>query len=201
MIFKNICKLGKIINNSSFDYPMIVFNTVNFDIQEFDYNKGAFESLRVIDEFNIKDKIPSYFRSKVISNEKIIIVGGVNQQTMKSSNRIFQIDNGKLIQLNAYLKIAREYHDIWFDKQGSSLYIIGGYNDTLGVLSSWEKLWLKTNEITQIDSMIIERLSWTSTIINSSFIYVFNGIGNKCILNTIEKYNIKLGYWEMLENN
>ena len=131
-----IKNFGKVINNSTYELPIVAFNTVNFDMQEFNYLKGSFDSLKLNDISNIKDKMPSHFRSKVISWKKVIIVGGVNQKTLTSSNKVFLIKNGDLEQLDCLLKIGREYHDLCYDKQRSSLYVIGGYNETLGILSS-----------------------------------------------------------------
>lgn len=93
---------------------------------------------------------------------------------------------------------ARQYFDLCLDTQGSTMYIIGGYNEQQGILASWEKLCLKTYKFTRIRSLKTERLNCSSTLIGKNYIYVFNGSNAHGDLDTIEKYNIKLNFWELL---
>jgi glutaredoxin-related protein len=82
--------------------PLVIFNTYNFDMLEFDHTKGRFDSLNVSDEYNVKDKMPKYFKSKVVSDNEVVFMGGCDivekdgQQEHVSSDKAFRILNGKI---------------------------------------------------------------------------------------------------------
>lgn len=104
---QKISEFGKITNNWIYDMPLVIFNTYNFDMQEYDHAKGRFESLHVSDEYNLKDKMPKYFKSKVVSDNEVVFMGGWDildkdgQQEHVSSDKAFRIFDGKIEQLSS----------------------------------------------------------------------------------------------------
>lgn len=93
----------------------------------------------------------------------------------------------------------RQYFDLCYDKANSTIYVIGGYHEEQGVLSSCEKFCLQTYRFTRIRSLKQERLNWTSALIDSKYVYAFNGVGKHGALDTIERYWIRLNFWEKLD--
>lgn len=123
------------------DTPFVIFNTYNFEMQEFDQERAQFVKLKVKDHDRIMEQIPKYFKSQVVSNDQVVIIGGceevVTQDAVitESSNKAFRITKGILKQLPR-MKKPRQYFSLCFSKVQREVYIIGGYNEDSGVLAS-----------------------------------------------------------------
>ena len=201
-----IKEMGKIRDNRVYDLPIVIFNTYNFEMLEYNNKHRKFKETKVRDEENIISRIPKYFKSLVVSEDEVVILGGSEEIPCKSrkkkyevSNKGFRITKGKIYELKTRMYKARQHFSIAFDKLRKQVFVIGGYNENQGTLASWEKLSLSTHKFTRIASMKQARLNWASTIEDNKYIYVFNGVGLKQDLDTIERYSINLNYWESLK--
>lgn len=121
--------------------PFVIFNTYNFEMLEFDQEIAQFVNLKVKDNNRIMDQIPKYFKSQVVSNDEVVILGGCEEVSTpeevisETSNKAFRITKGVLKQLPRMHK-ARQYFTLCFSKTQREVYIIGGYNEDSGVLAS-----------------------------------------------------------------
>lgn len=76
-------------------------------MQEFNHEKGKFESMPILDKVNLRFTLPKYFRSKVVSHSEVVFMGGCDEyegtkgteQLTVASNRAYKVTNGVLEQL------------------------------------------------------------------------------------------------------
>jgi hypothetical protein len=91
-------QIGKITDNSDFSMPLVAFNS--HQLGAFNYIEKAreFEKLELKDDMNLtENEVPHYFKTVYIPDDKFLLIGGLERDSAKSSNRCFMIDDkGKL---------------------------------------------------------------------------------------------------------
>jgi hypothetical protein len=121
--------------------PFVIFNTYNFEMLEFDQETAEFIRLRVKDDERVEDQIPKYFKSQVVSDDEVVILGGCDEiyteegVKTEASNKAFKITKGALKQLPR-MQRPRQYFSLCYDQPRKEVYVIGGYNEDQGVLAS-----------------------------------------------------------------
>lgn len=93
---------------------------------------------------------------------------------------------------------ARQYFSTCIDRINSFLYIVGGYNKDSGVLTTCERLSLKSKQWQEIEDLNVPRLNNCSAALDGTHVYTFGGLGKFDYLSSIERYNIKLNIWSEL---
>lgn len=116
-----ISLMGNIKDNRSFPSPMVIFNTYNFEMLEYNDDDKEFHRLKTRAENNIQMRIPKYFKSQVISNDEVILLGGSEeikcdwpnkQVKYETSNKAFKITKGVLNEFQSRMYKARQYFNI-----------------------------------------------------------------------------------------
>ena len=64
------------MDNRAYSLPIVIFNTYNFEMLEYNNKIKKFQPLKIKDESNILMRIPKYFKSQVISKNEIVLLGG-----------------------------------------------------------------------------------------------------------------------------
>lgn len=88
--------MGKIMDNSSVQTPLVIFNTQQFGLFEYREKISQFVQLPIVDEENLSEKMPKNFKSVYIGNESFFIAGGYDAKAGKSSKRAFMLTRGKI---------------------------------------------------------------------------------------------------------
>lgn len=88
-----IDQIGRIVDNSDFSMPLVVFNTQQLQAFSFQEHLREFSPVDLIDEDNLAQiEIPRYFKSIYIPDDKFMLIGGLERHTSASSARCFGID-------------------------------------------------------------------------------------------------------------
>lgn len=154
----DIMDFGRIIDNCEFTQPLVLMNTYNFDLLEFKQKLKSFERIAVEDEKLLIETIPKYFKSVMLSNDEVAIMGGYDYSLSNSSPKVFYIINGRLVKANPMFT-ARQYFSTCIDSKNSFLYVVGGYNKENGALASCERLSLKSKQWQEIEDLNVPRLN------------------------------------------
>ena len=86
-------KIGKVVDNSDFSMPLVVFNTQQLQAYCYEEHLRDFCPVTLIDDDNLTNlEIPRYFKSVYIPDDKFMIFGGLERHTSQSSARCFSID-------------------------------------------------------------------------------------------------------------
>ena len=96
-----IDQIGKVVDNSDFSMPLVVFNTQVLQAFSFQEHLREFAPVELIDEDNLATlEIPRYFKSIYVPDDKFMLIGGLERHTSASSARCFMIDErGKVNRL------------------------------------------------------------------------------------------------------
>lgn len=82
--------------------PLVAFNS--HQLGAFNYIEKAreFEKLELKDDMNLaENEVPHYFKTVYIPDDKFLLIGGLERDSSKTSNRCFMIDDkGKLSTAN-----------------------------------------------------------------------------------------------------
>ena len=85
-----IDEIGKIVDNSDFSMPLVVFNTQQLQAFSFQEHLREFKEVDIIDEENLSQlEVPRYFKSLYIPDDKFLLLGGLERHTSHSSARVF----------------------------------------------------------------------------------------------------------------
>ena len=90
------------------------------------------------DENYAQNEVPHYFKTVYIPDDKFLLVGGLERELNSTSSRCFMIDDKGKLTPTMDLNIGRQYCAVAPDYANDAIYVIGGYNDELGVLGSFE---------------------------------------------------------------
>lgn len=90
-------------------------------------------SLLYLDENNLLNSVPKYFKSILLSSDEIVILGGYDYDISNSSKKVFFIINGRLVKGNP-MNYPRQYSSLCIDRKNSFLYVVGGYNKDEGLI-------------------------------------------------------------------
>lgn len=181
---------------SEFSEPIITLNTFTLELYLFSDKEKEFIPVSVIDVENLIPWIPKYFKFIVISDEEIIILGGSDRRSNKTSKEAYSITNNKISKI---LSMNEEWQYFSLCKSKDFVYVIGGYNITTGVLSSCERFSLKAWKWEELEDMSVQRMNSSSCSLGESYVYVFGGLGSTNEFhNTIERFNTELKIWTLL---
>ena len=83
---------------------------------------------------------------------------------------------------------------------GNFVYVMGGYDGVQSMfLNCCEVYNIATNEWAFFAPMNISKCAFSATIVNRNFIYTFGGYDGQNRLQSIERYHILDGSWELLK--
>jgi hypothetical protein len=146
--------------------------------------------------------VPHYFKTVYIPDDKFLLIGGLERETSQTSARCFILDDKGKLTGQKDLTIPRQYFTIAPDYANEKIYAIGGYNDELGLLASFEtfstraRKWTVSEETQQLNK---PRINAAACKCGSKYIYLFGGMGeDNEFLDSIERYNSELGIWTVL---
>eukprot|EP00347_Sterkiella_histriomuscorum_P006037 403354304 len=175
-----IDKMGKIMDNSSVQTPLVVFNTQQFGLFEYREKAHGFVQLPIVDEENLSEKMPKNFKSVYIGNESFFIAGGFDAKAAKSSKRAFLLTRGKIQDIMEMYK-AR--------------YINKGQ-----ALDNVEKYSLDKKEWEQVASLNHRRINSGACTVGNNHIFVFGGRNETDVFyDSVERLNIELNLWNLLK--
>jgi|688.fasta_scaffold711759_1 hypothetical protein len=127
--------------------PLVAFNS--HQLGAFNYIEKAreFEKLELKDDMNLaENEVPHYFKTVYIPDDKFLLIGGLERDSSKTSNRCFMIDDkGKLSTTND-MREPRQYFTVAIDYPSDLIYVIGGYNNYEGVLDSFETFSIRSRK-------------------------------------------------------
>jgi hypothetical protein len=105
---EGIMDIGRIVDNCEFTRPLTLMNTYNFELLEYSQSIRSFARINVEDDKNQIDSVPKYFKSVLLSNDEVAILGGYDHTISNSSNKVFSIINGRIMKANPMF-YARQY--------------------------------------------------------------------------------------------
>lgn len=93
--------MGKIMDNSLTDAPMVLFDTHKFAAFEYRQKGNSFAELPLIDTENYTERIPKDFKSIYVGgpNQQFLLAGGFDARKKKISNRAYLYEKGRLIEI------------------------------------------------------------------------------------------------------
>lgn len=72
--------MGKIIDNSNSQIPIVIFNTESVGVFDYRESRQSFVPLQILDEENLAEKIPKAFKGVFIGNESFMLAGGYDSK-------------------------------------------------------------------------------------------------------------------------
>ncbi|CDW76204.1 kelch motif family protein [Stylonychia lemnae] len=197
---KLIDKMGKIMDNSSAQTPLVVFNTMQFGVFEYRERTQQFTQLLVIDEENLADKMPKNFKSVFIGKESFFIAGGFDQKAGKSSKKAFTLVRGKITEIMEMYK-RRQFFSMVYEPKHNQIYCIGGFSVSKGsALDNVERYSIDKKEWEQVASLNNRRINCGACMIGTNHIFVFGGRNESDVFyNSVERLNIELNLWNLLK--
>lgn len=164
-----------------------------------------FEKLALKDDENYTtNDIPHYFKSIYIPDDKFLLVGGLERDTALTSNRCFMIDDkGKVMFSPSEMYVPRQYFTVATDYPNDLIYVIGGFNHVSGVLGTFETFQIRQRKWALCEEsqvMAVPRVNGSACKCGPKHLYLFGGLSAEDeFLDSIERYNIQLGIWTILD--
>lgn len=129
-------------------------------------------------------------------------MGGLERETSLTSSRCFIIDDKGKLTAQKDINVPRQYFAVAPDYANDKIYAIGGFNDELGLLGSFEtfsiraRKWVLSDESQQLNN---PRINAAACKCGTRYIYLFGGMAeHNQFLDTIERFNTQLGIWTVL---
>jgi hypothetical protein len=191
-----IDEIGKIVDNSDFSMPLVVFNTQKLQAFCFEEHLREFKSVDLYDDDNLTElEIPHYFKSIYIPDDKFMLIGGLERHTSASSARCFSIDErGKIHRLKD-MDIGRQYFTACLDlnntKGKNFVYVISGFNHEFHLLTEVERYNLDTRSWESVEPNNTARLNASACKCGPKYIYLFGGlhVEKNEFTDSIERFN------------
>lgn len=146
-----IDQIGKIVDNSDFSMPLVVFNTQQLQAFSYQEHLREFQPVELIDEDNLAAlEIPRYYKSVYVPDDKYMLIGGLERHTSQSSAQCFQIDEKARISRLQEMEIGRQYFTICLDEAKNNhdnktyVYVISGFNHEFHILNEVERYCMET---------------------------------------------------------
>ena len=183
--------------------PLVAFNSHKLGAFNYIEKAREFEKLELKDDMNLaENEVPHYFKTVYIPDDKFLLIGGLERDSSKTSNRCFMIDDkGKLSTAND-MREPRQYFTVAIDYASDLIYVIGGYNNYEGVLDSFETFSIRSRKWELCD----DKQKINKARINASackcdrYVYLFGGLSAEDeFLDSIERYNVQLKIWTVLD--
>ena len=125
--------------------------------------------------------MPHYFKTVYIPDDKFLLIGGLERETSLTSSRCFILDDKGKLTNQKDLNIPRQYFALATDYASEKIYAIGGFNDELGLLASFEtfgtrtRKWALSEENSQLNK---PRINAAACMCGSRYIYLFGGMSD-----------------------
>ena len=78
-----------------------------------------------------------------IPDDKFLVMGGLERDSSITSSRCFIIDDKGKLARTSDMNVARQYFAIATDYTNDTIFIVGGYNDEVGLLGSFESFSIR----------------------------------------------------------
>ena len=86
-------KIGRIVDNSDFSMPLVVFNSQQLEAFSYQEQIREFTPVTLLDDEDLAiNEIPRYFKHIYVPDDKFMLLGGLERHTSDSSARCFMID-------------------------------------------------------------------------------------------------------------
>ena len=180
-------EIGKIVDNSDFSMPLVVFNSNQLQAFSYQEHMREFAPVTLIDEDNLANlEIPRYFKAIYIPDDRFMLVGGLERLTPQSSARCFSIDERGQIRRVQELEYGRQYFtscvDIQYNEQDpyqqpkKYLYVISGYNHEYGGLHEVERFSFDKQMWDTVEPINIPRINASACKCGNKYIYLIGGL-------------------------
>ena len=202
-----IDQIGKVVDNSDFSMPLVVFNTQQLQAFSYQEHLREFSVVDLIDEDNLAAlEIPRYFKSVYVPDDKFMLIGGLERHTSASSARCFSIDERAKINRLQDMDIGRQYFTICLDEAKNNfanktyIYVISGFNHEYQILTEVERYCMETRSWESIEPNNTARLNASACKCGQKYIYLFGGLNveKNEFTDSIERYNNQLQIWTTL---
>ena len=140
----------------------------------------------------------NYYSSAVtLPDGSILITGGGISSTVCQISFSAHSHHPRIIEREPMKEIRKEHATVCIQ---NSVYVLGGYNGVSNTfLSSCERFDLETNSWTPISSMTVPKCAFAVTNLMNQAIFTVGGYDGFVRLRAIEKYDIKLDKWTILD--
>lgn len=148
---------------------------------------------------NIPFKIPRFHKSIITPKGIIYLLGGTSPETNKKTANIYVYDNRtqELKQVGNMVH-PRSSHSVCFHKD--LIYVVGGFLNQQEFTVSCEIFDVKREKSSQIANLNIPSGVSGLCTFSDQYIFKFGGLTEGLNLNnTIERYNIALNIWELID--
>ena len=194
-------QLGKIVDNSDFSMPLVVFNTQQLEAFSYQEHLREFTKVELIDDDNLAQlEIPKYFKSIYVPHDKFMLIGGLERHTSHSSARCFMIDERGRVNRVQDMNYGRQYFTLCLDDAQSNqqsknfLYVISGFNHEYQILTEVERFSFETMSWQSLEPVNTARINAAACKCGSKHIYLFGGmdVERNEFTDPIERYNDEL---------
>lgn len=182
----SIDKIGKVVDNSDFAVPLVVFNSLQFQAFSYKEHLREFTLVDILDEENIATlELPRFFKSLYIPHDKFMLLGGLERHFSSSSSRCFYIDErGRLVRLPD-MEYGRQYFTTCVDDENSNherknyVYAISGFNHEEQHLNQVERFCWEKKTWEQIEPVNTARINASATKCGYKYVYLFGGLSSE----------------------
>jgi len=189
-------KVGKILDSVDHKLPLSAINVTNFAMYYYNIYKDIwFKFYADPEEVRLK-KIPKYFKYVNLGDNKYALLGGFDVEANATSNRLFIFQEGHFTREDNMIS-PRQYFGIALNE--NYVYAIAGYNSEEGIISKCERLYIQSRKWEAIESINVGRINTAAIKITENYVYCFGGQSAEGFLNSIERYNVDLNVWSLLE--
>ena len=132
-----------------------------------------------------------YAAAVTLPNGDALIIGG------GSSTTVYQYtSDGRLLVRDAMKQMRKEHSAVICE---NTVYVMGGYDGQQSTfLNLCEKYDVEKNQWKPFVPMNIAKCAFSACVVNRKYIYTFGGYDGTKRLDTIERFDLKEEYWELL---
>eukprot|EP01022_Parablepharisma_sp_SALTPOND_P025406 TRINITY_DN5923_c0_g1_i2.p1 TRINITY_DN5923_c0_g1~~TRINITY_DN5923_c0_g1_i2.p1 ORF type:complete len:432 (+),score=31.74 TRINITY_DN5923_c0_g1_i2:1179-2474(+) len=141
-------------------------------------------------------KIPKYFKYAHLGEDKYVLLGGFDVDLNTSSNKAFLFQGGHFTRADSMIT-PRQYFGVAVDD--TFVYAVAGFNSEEGVIGKCERMHIQTKKWEEIEPLNVPRMNTAAIRIGEKYVYIFGGQSDKGFLDSIERYNLDLNIWTLLD--
>ena len=157
--------MGKIMDNSLADAPLVLFDSQKFAAFEYKANGASFAALPLIDTENFAERIPRDFKSIYVGGpeQSFLLLGGFDIHKRTTSNAAYLYQKGKLKEVlemylprqffglcsNLMTEMANSSVEVAAAQDSISdvvVFVVGGFNDSFGSLKQVESFSMEQHQ-------------------------------------------------------
>jgi hypothetical protein len=199
-------KIGRIVDNSDFSMPLVVFNSQQLEAYSYQEQIREFSPVTLLDDEDLAiNEIPRYFKHIYVPDDKFMLLGGLERHTSDSSARCFMIDEKAKINRLQDMDIGRQYFTLCIDNTNKEnktyVYVMSGFNHEYQILTEVERFCIETLRWETVEPLNIARLNASACKCGDKYIYIFGGLNveKNEFTDSIERYNSNLDIWTKLQ--